>query len=630
MTKKVITPASGSAQTIYYETNDDNTVVKFSAGGRTVTSHSKTDSFGRKVFDELQLGTDFVSRQFVYHAGKVTAEHKTNAKVKSSATTQLVSQIILSNGTTLSYGYDAEERITSVVETYTVDETQVTNTTIYTYDALGQLETETKDGKTTKFEYDNYGNITAKGVVDETGEIVEETKISYVYGNDTWKDLLTSYNGQTITYDAQGNPTTYLGHTLTWEKGRQLNKFVKSDGTVIDYTYNANGIRTSKTVNGVKHEYTLDGTKILRETWNGNTLIPLYDNEDGICGILYNNVPYYFIKNLHGDVIAIVDKDAKTVARYSYDAWGAVTSAVTNTELTKNVDIATINPFRYRGYYYYEDTNLYYLQSRYYNSSIGRFLNSDDVDYLGMAGTSASYNLLAYCENNSINFVDYFGHAPSLSTLTRMHNAVVQSAQSFLFSVGTITTSEVRTCNNKGKYNGRMDIYSYISNRVWEVKRNNSTGISDGLSQLGTYTSSYVYSLYHARFRIKKTPRYGNKSVYGSTVVSNYLVTYRSYSGNKALIVYDYMSLERAAELVFSAVMATSAAFAAALSRCAKKTREKVTAILAQVKKFLGNVGRATQKVLNAIGEFLKKAGPIILLIIAIIIFLCTGIPVPA
>lgn len=188
MTRKVIIPASGSAQTIYYETTDDNTVVKFSAGGRMVTSHSKTDSFGRKVFDELQLGTDFVSRQFVYHAGKVTAEHKTNAKVKSSATTQLVSQIILSNGTTLSYGYDTEERITSVVETYTVEEQQITNTTTYTYDALGQLETETSGGVTTKFEYDNYCNIFAKGVVDETGEIAEATKISYVYGNDNWKE----------------------------------------------------------------------------------------------------------------------------------------------------------------------------------------------------------------------------------------------------------------------------------------------------------------------------------------------------------------------------------------------------------------------------------------------------------
>ena len=411
------------------------------------------------------------------------------------------------------------------------------------------------------------------------------------------------------------------GHTLEWEKGRQLKKFDN-----IEYTYNANGIRTSKKVNGVLHTYTLDGSEILGEFWAGNTLVPLYDDEDSICGIVYNSVPYYFIKNIQGDVVAIVDKDAQTIARYAYDAWGVPDIKMDSSDC----QIATINPFRYRGYYYDEETNLYYLQSRYYNSSMGRFLNSDDVDYLGMSGTSASYNLLAYCENNSINFVDYFGHAPSLSTLTRMHNAVVQSAQSFLFSVGTITTSEVRTCNSKGKYNGRMDIYSYISNRVWEVKRNNSTGISAGLSQLGTYTSSYVYSLYHAWFRIKKTPRYGNKSVYGSTVVSNYLVTYRSYSGNKALIVYDYMSLEKAAELVFSAVMATSAAFAAALARCAKKTREKVTAILAQVKKFLGNVGRATQKVLNAIGEFLKKAGPIILIIIAIIIFLCTGIPVPA
>ena len=216
MTKKVITPASGSAQTIYYETNDDKTIVKFSAGGRTVTSHSKTDSFGRKVFDELQLGTDFVSRQFVYHAGKVTAAHKEKAKVKSSATTQLVSQIILSNGTTFSYGYDAEERITSVVETYTVDDTPVTNTTLYTYDELGQLLTETVNGEVViSMEYDNYGNITKKN-----GK-------AYTYGDATWEDLLTGLDGKTIEYDAQGNPVKYLGHTLTWEKGRQLMTMVE-------------------------------------------------------------------------------------------------------------------------------------------------------------------------------------------------------------------------------------------------------------------------------------------------------------------------------------------------------------------------------------------------------------------
>ena len=380
MTKKMIAPANGTEQTIYYETNNDNTVVKFSADGRTVTSHSKTDSFGRKEFDELQLGTDFISRQFVYHAGKITDTHKDNAKVKSSATTQLVSKIILSDGRTLSYEYDAEERITKVIDS-------VDGTTTYTYDALGQLLTETKNGIIVNtMVYDNYGNI-----VKKNGKV-------YTYGNAVWKDLLTGFDGKTISYDAQGNPTSYLGKTLTWEKGRQLKKFDN-----IEYTYNANGIRTSKTVGGVKHTYTLEGTKILRETWGANTLIPIYDNEESVCGILYNNTPYYFIKNLQGDVIAIVDKDAQTVARYSYDAWGVCT-------VTQNsAGIAAVNPFRYRCYYYDTDTNLYYLQSRYYDASVGRFINSDDPHMLVIKEGTLFFNSFAYCDNDPVNQVDRDG-----------------------------------------------------------------------------------------------------------------------------------------------------------------------------------------------------------------------------
>ena len=61
----------------------------------------------------------------------------------------------------------------------------------------------------------------------------------------------------------------------------------------------------------------LDGTKVLKEVWGSNTLIPLYDNEDSVCGIVYNGEPYYFVKNLQGDVIAIVDEDVETVAKYS-------------------------------------------------------------------------------------------------------------------------------------------------------------------------------------------------------------------------------------------------------------------------------------------------------------------------
>ena len=292
-------------------------------------------------------------------------------------TTQLVSQIILSNGTTLSYGYDAEERITSVVETYTVDDIPVTNTTLYTYDALGQLLTETVNGTVVNtMTYDNYGNI------------VEKNGRAYTYGNATWKDLLTGFDGKTIEYDTQGNPTSYLGHTLTWEKGRQLKSF---DNHV--YTYNANGIRTSKTIGEVKHTYTLDGTKILREAWGNHTLVPLYDNEDSVCGILYNNVPYYFVKNQQDDIIAIVNKDAQTVARYSYDAWGVPTVTLD----TSDCQIATINPFRYRGYYYDKEIGLYYLQSRYYDADIGRFINADEPEIFNNTINTVSISINKFC-----------------------------------------------------------------------------------------------------------------------------------------------------------------------------------------------------------------------------------------
>ena len=230
----------------------------------------------------MQLGTGFVSRQFSYLTGEFTEEHRTGEKLKSSPTTQLVSQITFSGGRTISYEYDAEERITKVTDS-------VDGVTEYTYDELGQLLTETVNGTVINaMTYDNYGNIKTKNGV------------AYTYGNEKWTDLLTAYNGVAIEYDSQGNPTNYLGHNLVWEKGRQLKSFDN-----IQYSYNANGIRTSKTVNGIVHNYTLEGTKILKEVWGNNTLVPLYDNEENVCGIEYNGSAYWFYKNLQGDIINI-------------------------------------------------------------------------------------------------------------------------------------------------------------------------------------------------------------------------------------------------------------------------------------------------------------------------------------
>ena len=113
---------------------------------------------------------------------------------------------------------------------------------------------------------------------------------------------------------------------------------------------------------------------------------------------------YYPATNLKGDIVAIYNKTGNCIVRYEYDAWGNVIDVVDNS----GINLAEINPIRYRGYYYDTETKLYYLQSRYYNPDVGRFLNSDSISDSG-AGV-LGYNTFIYCANNPVNALDPSGH----------------------------------------------------------------------------------------------------------------------------------------------------------------------------------------------------------------------------
>ena len=115
---------------------------------------------------------------------------------------------------------------------------------------------------------------------------------------------------------------------------------------------------------------------------------------------------YYYITNLQGDVIAITDSSGTVKASYEYDAWGKLVSD----EPTDN-SIGDINPLRYRGYYYDSETGLYYLQSRYYDPEVCRFINADEANNLAANGDYVSYNLFAYCGNDPIGRIDPTGEA---------------------------------------------------------------------------------------------------------------------------------------------------------------------------------------------------------------------------
>ena len=317
-------------------------------------------------------------------------------------TTTLVESITNGNDT-LAYSYDEVGNITTIKKNGNVIES-------YTYDSLNQLKTVTRGNDTWTYSYDQGGNITS---VQKNGTTVK----SYTYGDSSWKDLLTSYNGQTITYDGIGNPLTYRGGmSFTWSNGRKLSSVVKGTDS-ISYTYDMNGLRTSKTVNGTTTQYYwLNG--ILEGQKTGNEyIIFLYDENGDAYGMIVKNGNtenyYYYVFNVQGDVIGILDNSGTNVVEYTYDEWGSILS----TTGTLATTIGQKNPIRYRGYYYDTETGFYSLQSRYYDPEICRFINADNPETTTADFENfAQYNLFVYCFNNPVKLFDETGTWPSWAT----------------------------------------------------------------------------------------------------------------------------------------------------------------------------------------------------------------------
>lgn len=240
--------------------------------------------------------------------------------------------------------------------------------------------------------------------------------IQYGYAQTGWKDLMTSYNGQSITYDEIGNPLTYRdGMTMTWT-GRQLTTLTQN-GKQNTYKYDVDGLRLEKTAGGVTTQYQYVNGQLLGEKRsNGVVLRYTYDVLGALSGIQYKNAAgvttNYIVRcTLSGDVDQIYDTKGNLLARYIYDTWGntlSVTDA-SGKAITDPLHIASINPIRYRGYYYDAETGLYYLQSRYYDTTTRRFLNADEI--LGANSDINALNLYAYCGNNPVVREDDKGNA---------------------------------------------------------------------------------------------------------------------------------------------------------------------------------------------------------------------------
>ena len=399
-----------SASNTTYEYDGLNRVTKEKVG--------KSSSSSSLVFEN----------RYEYYAGK-SGTNETTGLVRKEE--YYLKNITAPQGS-IEYEYDANGNVTEIKNLLDTGKN-----VSYEYDSLNRLTKETNlaIGSEWRYTYDNGGNITKKEEYNPaTGAL--RSSWNYGYGDTYWKDQLTSwgsYGTSYFAYDSSGNPTKYKGKTLTWE-GKRLTKYSASSTSNMDLSYDGSGMLIGYTqsdtytdwagaqyTNVYSREMTRDGDRILAEkvtsidgallTNEVKNVKYMYDAK-GASGMIVDGTKYYFRKNIFGDVVEIYNESGAKCAEYTYDAWGTC-YLMLDTE-----GVGSLNPFRYRGYYFVSRIGLYYLTTRFYDYTTGRFINADVPSICFDDGLTLpeGCNLYSYCRNNPISYVDPTGHF-AISTL---------------------------------------------------------------------------------------------------------------------------------------------------------------------------------------------------------------------
>ena len=386
---------NGTSRTTAYSYDDDNRLDTVTANGHTVDY--TYDDFGRIQQKVIRNGTTAVlTTTFTYYDPTDTT---TSTQVKS------IQQTAGNYSITYTYTYDDNGNILSISDG--------TNIYQYQYTDANKLyrENDPIAGVSKSYLYADTGNpyveIQRPYVNGSVGS--EETYVSY-YWDSTWGDMLTNYGDLYLSYDSMGNMQNDGTYTYTWEHGRELSTMADSTGTWA-FTYDANGMRTKRVKTNTSgtvtdtYTYVYNGGQLSQMKKNSNVLNFFYDGEGRPAYFTYNNATYYYVTNLQGDVVAILDSNGAVMVNYHYDAYGVLLQ----TGGTMATTLGILNPLTYRGYVYDHETGLYYLQSRYYNPEIKRFISPDAFVSTGQG--LMGYNMFAYCGNNPVNYSDPTGHA---------------------------------------------------------------------------------------------------------------------------------------------------------------------------------------------------------------------------
>ncbi len=377
--------ADGTVHTIGYTYDKDSRETKTTLG--KVTRETAYDAWGRvKAQDWKNDGSQ------IFHVSYEYPDSGKNIIGLPSA--------VVNGGSRTEYTYDGNGNITSIKEGG--------KTVTYTYDGLNRLTRENNEllNKTVTYYYDEGGNLREEREYDYTTDPVSGTpkKLTTAVMDEKWKDKLLKWGSTEMTYDACGNMLKKGDTTFTWTQGRKLSAI--SNGKNIRYYYDHTGARVKKVVDGVTTEYRMAGSLLVSERTGDETIWYQYDSAASLVAMIIGGTRYNYVRNAQNDIIGLIDSTGKRVVSYKYDSWGKVVSITGTLAAT----VGQKNPFRYRGYYFDAESGMYYLQSRYYDPEIRRFISADNIIVTGTSVEYQNVNLYEYCSDNPINFQDPSGH----------------------------------------------------------------------------------------------------------------------------------------------------------------------------------------------------------------------------